>query len=75
MQKFTVRPYSNIAQIGLQKLDGTLCELNEEIGNPDGIAYPNKKYYDPRKWLRLGEETFKSRLKNAFKDLNNINTL
>ena len=49
--------------------------LRNQIGNPDGIDHPNKKYYDPRKWLRLGEETFKSRLKNAFKDLNNINTL
>jgi fructose-bisphosphate aldolase class II len=49
--------------------------LRNQIGNPDGIDHPNKKYYDPRKWLRLGEETFKSRLKEAFKDLNNINTL
>jgi fructose-bisphosphate aldolase class II len=49
--------------------------LRNQIGNPDGIDRPNKKYYDPRKWLRLGEETFKSRLKEAFKDLNNINTL
>ena len=49
--------------------------LRNQIGNPDGIDHPNKKYYDPRKWLRLGEETFKSRLKNAFKDLNNNNTL
>ncbi|OUW34299.1 MAG: class II fructose-bisphosphate aldolase [Flavobacteriaceae bacterium TMED179] len=49
--------------------------LKSQIGNPDGNDQPNKKYYDPRKWLRLGEETFKSRLKIAFKDLNNINTL
>ncbi len=49
--------------------------LRSQIGNPDGNDQPNKKYYDPRKWLRLGEETFKSRLKIAFKDLNNINTL
>jgi fructose-bisphosphate aldolase class II len=49
--------------------------LKSQIGNPDGKQHPNKKYYDPRKWLRLGEETFKKRLKNAFKDLNNINTL
>ena len=49
--------------------------LRNQIGNPDGVDHPNKKYYDPRKWLRLGEETFKSRLKKAFKDLNNINTL
>jgi fructose-bisphosphate aldolase class II len=46
-----------------------------QIGNPDGAEQPNKKYYDPRKWLRLGEETFKTRLKQAFSDLNNVNTL
>ena len=49
--------------------------LKNQIGNPEGIDQPNKKYYDPRKWLRLGEETFKLRLKKAFEDLNNINTL
>jgi fructose-bisphosphate aldolase class II len=49
--------------------------LRNQIGNPDGADQPNKKYYDPRKWLRLGEETFKSRLKKAFEDLNNVNTL
>ena len=49
--------------------------LKNQIGNPQGIDQPNKKYYAPRKWLRLGEETFKTRLKKAFKDLNNINTL
>ena len=49
--------------------------LKDQIGNPNGPDQPNKKYYDPRKWLRLGEETFKRRLKKAFKDLNNINTL
>ena len=49
--------------------------LKTQIGNPDGKGNPNKKYYDPRKWLREGELTFKSRLKQAFQDLNNINTL
>jgi fructose-bisphosphate aldolase class II len=49
--------------------------LKNQIGNPEGSDQPNKKHYDPRKWLRLGEETFKSRLKNAFEDLNNVNTL
>ena len=49
--------------------------LKNQIGNPERTDKPNKKYYDPRKWLRLGEETFKLRLKKAFKDLNNINTL
>jgi fructose-bisphosphate aldolase class II len=49
--------------------------LNTQIGNPDGADQPNKKHYDPRKWLRLGEQTFKQRLIKAFEDLNNINTL
>ena len=49
--------------------------LATQIGNPDGAEEPNKKHYDPRKWLRLGEETFKTRLKKAFEDLNNVDTL
>ncbi len=49
--------------------------LRNQIGNPEGADQPNKKYYDPRKWLRLGEETFKARLKKAFEDLNNVDTL
>ena len=49
--------------------------LKSQIGNPDGGDLPNKKYYDPRKWLREGELTFKARLKQAFADLNNIDTL
>ncbi|SED13606.1 fructose-bisphosphate aldolase [Tenacibaculum sp. MAR_2009_124] len=49
--------------------------LQSQIGNPDGSDIPNKKYYDPRKWVREGELTFKTRLKQAFEDLNNVNTL
>ena len=49
--------------------------LNTQIGNPEGENIPNKKYYDPRKWLREGELTFKARLKKAFEDLNNVDTL
>lgn len=49
--------------------------LKTQIGNPEGDDLPNKKYYDPRKWLREGEVTFKARLKKAFEDLNNIDTL
>lgn len=49
--------------------------LRTQIGNPNGADQPNKKYYDPRKWMREGEVTFITRLKQAFKDLNNINTL
>ncbi len=49
--------------------------LKTQIGNPDGADVPNKKYYDPRKWLREGEITFHERLEQCFSDLNNINTL
>lgn len=47
--------------------------LQSQIGNPDGEDKPNKKYYDPRVWLRKGEELFVERLKQAFEDLNCIN--
>ena len=46
--------------------------VKSQIGNPEGEDLPNKKYYDPRKWLREGELTFKTRLIKSFKDLNNI---
>ncbi|MFN3555021.1 MAG: class II fructose-bisphosphate aldolase [Bacteroidales bacterium] len=46
--------------------------LQGQIGNPEGDDKPNKKYYDPRTWLRKGEETMKERLKLAFEDLNAI---
>jgi len=49
--------------------------LQTQIGNPDGNDIPNKKYYDPRVWLRKGEEAFVERLKKAFEDLNNVDTL
>lgn len=49
--------------------------LQSQIGNPEGSDVPNKKYYDPRKWIRKGENTFVERLKKAFHDLNNVNTL
>ncbi len=46
--------------------------LQGQIGNPDGEDKPNKKYYDPRVWLRKGQETMIERLKVACNDLNNI---
>ncbi|UJH68184.1 class II fructose-bisphosphate aldolase [Allomuricauda sp. SCSIO 65647] len=49
--------------------------LQAQIGNPDGDDQPNKKFYDPRVWLREGEKSFSDRLKKAFEDLNNVNTL
>lgn len=47
--------------------------LQGQIGNPNGDDKPNKKYYDPRVWLRSAEVTFMNRLKEAFEDLNCIN--
>lgn len=52
-----------------------IAYLRTQIGNPEGADIPNKKYYDPRKWLREGELTFIERLSVCFADLNNINTL
>jgi fructose-bisphosphate aldolase class II len=49
--------------------------LQGQIGNPEGPDKPNKKFYDPRVWLRKGEESFKARLMEAFEALNNVNTL
>lgn len=47
--------------------------LQGQLGNPEGEDKPNKKYYDPRVWLRKGEESFSKRLEQAFIDLNCLN--
>ncbi|WP_188149747.1 class II fructose-bisphosphate aldolase [Teredinibacter waterburyi] len=49
--------------------------LQGQIGNPDGDDKPNKKYYDPRVWLRKGQEAMIARLEQAFSDLNAIDRL
>lgn len=49
--------------------------LQGQIGNPTGEDAPNKKYYDPRVWLRAGQESMVARLEQAFNDLNAINVL
>ncbi|MFK7901182.1 MAG: class II fructose-bisphosphate aldolase [Cyclobacteriaceae bacterium] len=49
--------------------------LQGQIGNPEGADSPNKKFYDPRVWLRKGQQSFNARLKQAFSDLNNVDTL
>jgi fructose-bisphosphate aldolase, class II len=46
--------------------------LQAQIGNPEGLDSPNKKYYDPRVWVRKAEESFIERLTLAFKELNNV---
>lgn len=57
----------------LQNYKKSEAYLQGQLGNPEGEDKPNKKYYDPRAWLRKGEETFIQRLEIAFQDLNCIN--
>ena len=49
--------------------------LQAQLGNPKGADAPNKKYYDPRVWLRAAEVSFVARLEQAFAELGNLNTL
>lgn len=49
--------------------------LQGQIGNPDGDEKPNKKFYDPRVWLRHGENSMTLRLEQAFSDLNAVDVL
>ena len=57
----------------LQNYKKNEAYLQSQLGNPDGDDKPNKKYYDPRVWLRKGEESFSKRLEQCFEDLNCIN--
>ncbi|MGK2959842.1 MAG: class II fructose-bisphosphate aldolase [Candidatus Malihini olakiniferum] len=49
--------------------------LQGQLGNPEGVDKPNKKYYDPRIWLRASQATMVARLEKAFKELNAIDVL
>lgn len=49
--------------------------LESQVGNPEGADKPNKKYYDPRVWVREGEKTLSERVKEACTDLGNVNRL
>ena len=49
--------------------------LQGQLGNPEGADKPNKKFYDPRVWLRAGQTSMIARLEKAFSDLNAINVL
>ncbi|MBK8807042.1 MAG: class II fructose-bisphosphate aldolase [Bacteroidales bacterium] len=61
---------------GIRKFDIANHDyLQGQIGNPDGDDKPNKKYYDPRVWLRKSEESVITRLEQAFTDLNAVNVL
>jgi fructose-bisphosphate aldolase class II len=61
---------------GIRKFEAEKHDyLQGQIGNPDGPDKPNKKFYDPRVWLREGEKSMIERLKVAFSDLNCVDTL
>lgn len=47
--------------------------LQAQLGNPEGEDKPNKKYYDPRVWLRKGQESMVARIVQAFEELNCVN--
>ena len=49
--------------------------LQGQLGNPEGVDAPNKKYYDPRVWLRKGQDSLVARLELAFKELNAVDVL
>jgi fructose-bisphosphate aldolase class II len=49
--------------------------LQAQLGNPTGADAPNKKYYDPRVWLRAGETSFVKRVELSFAELQNVNSL
>ncbi|EIN08126.1 fructose 1,6-bisphosphate aldolase [Punctularia strigosozonata HHB-11173 SS5] len=62
---------SGIRDFVLNKKDYLLSQ----VGNPDGADKPNKKYYDPRVWVREGEKTLSQRVKEACADLGNVDRL
>ena len=49
--------------------------LQTQVGNPEGADKPNKKFFDPRVWVREGEKTMTKRLEVALKDFNTENKL
>jgi fructose-bisphosphate aldolase class II len=49
--------------------------LQGQIGNPEGADKPNKKFYDPRAWVRAAETSMVARLEQAFQDLNAVGSL
>jgi len=49
--------------------------LQGQIGNPEGEDKPNKKYYDPRVWIREAEKTMVQRIKKAFVELGSAGKL
>lgn len=49
--------------------------LMSQVGNPEGADKPNKKFFDPRVWVREGEKTMSKRVKEALEDFNTAGQL
>ena len=49
--------------------------LMSQVGNPDGEDKPNKKYFDPRVWVREGEKTMSKRVNEGLTDFNTAGQL
>ena len=49
--------------------------LQGQVGNPEGADKPNKKKYDPRVWCRAAEQSFVTRLTEAYRDLNSLQVI
>jgi fructose-bisphosphate aldolase, class II len=49
--------------------------LMTAVGNPDGEDKPNKKFFDPRVWVREGEKTMSTRVAEGLKDFNTAGQL
>ncbi|KAG7812142.1 hypothetical protein KL921_001374 [Ogataea angusta] len=45
------------------------------VGNPEGADKPNKKYFDPRVWVREGEKTMSARITEALEIFHTKNQL
>ncbi len=61
---------------GIRKYEASKHDyLQAQIGNPEGDDKPNKKFYDPRVWIRQAEEAMIARLQQAFEDLNALNSI
>jgi len=59
----------------LQYYKSNEAYLQSQLGNPNGPDSPNKKYYDPRVWLRAAQSSMVVRLEQAFKELNAVDVL
>lgn len=60
---------------GMRKFESEKREyLQGQIGNPTGADKPNKKFYDPRVWIRKAEESLVARVGVSMDKLGSVGT-